>query len=86
MTGASVLLSDYTDIPMITSILAFAPGGVAEMTITAVVLKANVPFVVAVQTLRLILLFLIMPPIIQVLSRISSIKSSTKRGKLSYLK
>lgn len=69
MAGASICLSDFSKLPTVTSILAFAPGGVAEMTITAVVLKADVPFVVAVQTLRLILIFLLLPPIFHIIHK-----------------
>ncbi|MGZ4112808.1 MAG: AbrB family transcriptional regulator, partial [Tumebacillaceae bacterium] len=67
MLGCSMGVSAMYGIPLITSILAFAPGGVAEMAIAAVVLKADASFVVAVQTLRLIFIFLILPPIFRLL-------------------
>jgi uncharacterized protein len=67
MLGCSLSMSALYGIPVITSILAFAPGGVAEMAITAVVLQANASFVVAAQTLRLIFIFLILPPLFRLL-------------------
>lgn len=67
MLGCSLCVSALYGVPVITSILAFAPGGVAEMAITAVVLQADASFVVAAQTLRLIFIFLILPPLFRLL-------------------
>lgn len=61
--GVSVL----THLPLVTSILAFAPGGVAEMATASVAYKADSAFVVAVQTLRLVLIFLLLPPLFRLL-------------------
>lgn len=69
MLGCSSIVSYLIGIPLRTSILAFAPGGVAEMAVTAISLKADASFVVAVQTLRLITIFLVLPPIFKVLNK-----------------
>jgi uncharacterized protein len=69
MLGCSAIVSHLIGIPFLTSILAFAPGGVAEMAVTAISLKADTSFVVAVQTLRLITIFLVLPPIFNVLHK-----------------
>ncbi|MFB9759551.1 AbrB family transcriptional regulator [Ectobacillus funiculus] len=56
------LVSTLTGITFITAALAFAPGGIAEMTTTAVVLHADSTFVLAVQVLRLVFVCVILPP------------------------
>ncbi|MBD1381087.1 AbrB family transcriptional regulator [Metabacillus arenae] len=61
------IVSTVTGIPFHTSALAFAPGGIAEMTTTAVVLEADSTFVVAVQVLRVVAVCLILPPIFRFL-------------------
>ncbi len=55
-------VSTMTDISFITACLAFAPGGIAEMTTTALVLHADATFVVAVQVLRVITVCITLPP------------------------
>lgn len=80
MMAISVAVSHWTGIPLVTSILAFAPGGVAEMAITAVSLKANASFVVAAQTLRLVAIFLILPPVFRLLGERSKMKESHGKG------
>jgi uncharacterized protein len=64
----STILSDISTLPYLTTVLAFAPGGVAEMTITAMTMNENVPFVASAQTLRIIVTFLIVPPLCRYLS------------------
>lgn len=68
MLLCSYLISITTRIPLVTCILAFAPGGVAEMSTAAVALRADSTFVVAVQTLRLITILLLLPPIFRFLN------------------
>lgn len=60
-------VSISTGITFITAALAFAPGGIAEMTTTAVVLHADSTFVLAVQVLRLIVVCVILPPLFRFL-------------------
>lgn len=68
MLVCAYIVSAITGITFITSALAFAPGGVAEMTTTAVVLKGDPTFVVAVQVLRIIAVCVILPPIFRLLN------------------
>lgn len=63
------IVSKVTGISLITSILAFAPGGVAEMSTTAVILGADSTFVVAVQVLRIVFVILVLPPLFRTLNR-----------------
>ncbi|OLN22071.1 hypothetical protein BTO30_11290 [Domibacillus antri] len=67
MFVCAYVVSKVTGIAFITAALAFAPGGVAEMATTAVVLDADSTFVVAVQVLRIIAICLVMPPIYKLL-------------------
>ncbi|KEF37876.1 membrane protein AbrB duplication [Schinkia azotoformans MEV2011] len=62
------IVSAITGITFITSALAFAPGGVAEMTTTAVVLKGDPTFVVAVQVFRIIAVCVMLPPVFRLLN------------------
>ena len=68
MLVCAYIVSTITGLTFITSALAFAPGGVAEMTTTAVVLKGDPTFVVAVQVLRIIAVCVILPPIFRLLN------------------
>lgn len=68
MIICAYIVSALTGITFITSALAFAPGGVAEMTTTAVVLKGDPTFVVAVQVLRIIAVCVILPPVFRLLN------------------
>ncbi|OMP68345.1 AbrB family transcriptional regulator [Domibacillus epiphyticus] len=63
MFACAYLVSTITGIAFMTAALAFAPGGIAEMAATAVVIDADATFVVAVQVLRIISVCLILPPI-----------------------
>ncbi|KIL74529.1 AbrB family transcriptional regulator [Bacillus badius] len=60
-------VSFLTGIDFKTAALAFAPGGIAEMATTAVVLEADSTFVVAVQVLRILAVCLILPPLFRLL-------------------
>ncbi|HHY73215.1 MAG TPA: AbrB family transcriptional regulator [Bacillus bacterium] len=59
------IVSVTTGISLVTSVLAFAPGGVVEMSTAAVLLHADSTFVVAVQTLRIVVVILLLPPFIK---------------------
>ena len=69
MYACAYLVSAITGIPFMTTSLAFAPGGIAEMATTAVVLDADSTFVVAVQVLRIIAVCLVLPPIFKLLHK-----------------
>ncbi|MGG1401600.1 AbrB family transcriptional regulator [Bacillus salipaludis] len=64
----AVLVAKITGISLITSILAFAPGGIAEMTTTSVVLHGDSTFVVAVQVLRILIICVILPQFFRLLN------------------
>ncbi|SMQ86858.1 hypothetical protein SAMN05444673_6925 [Bacillus sp. OV166] len=70
----SFLISEMTHISLVTCMLAFAPGGVAEMATTAIALHANTTFVVTVQSFRLISIITILPPIFRFLNNRTNIK------------
>ncbi|WP_319744443.1 AbrB family transcriptional regulator [Pigmentiphaga sp.] len=61
--GASVALAPATGISSPTLILGLAPGGVAEMCITAKVLQLGVPLVTAFQVFRLAAVLLVSGPL-----------------------
>lgn len=69
MFVCALLVSKITGISFITAALAFAPGGIAEMATTAVVLHADSTFVVVVQVLRVITVCIILPPFFKLLNR-----------------
>ena len=67
MMGLSVLFSWLLalaiDLPTATLVLGTAPGGMAEMTITAKVLQLGVPIVTAFQVSRLVAILMLVGPI-----------------------
>ncbi|AXF55227.1 AbrB family transcriptional regulator [Salicibibacter kimchii] len=69
LAALSILVASQTQLDMITSILAFSPGGVAEMAATAVELGADSTFVVAVQVIRIMAVLLVLPPLFQILRK-----------------
>ncbi|WP_338448692.1 AbrB family transcriptional regulator [Niallia oryzisoli] len=60
-------VSRYTDLTFLTASLAFAPGGIAEMTTTALVLNEDSTFVVAVQVLRVVTVCSTLPPLFRLI-------------------
>lgn len=84
MFFCAYIVSVITGISLITSVLAFAPGGVVEMSTAAMLLHADSTFVVAVQTLRIIIVILLLPPLIKVIhQRYSENKSREKVSRSS---
>ncbi|MBL5843282.1 AbrB family transcriptional regulator [Bacillus sporothermodurans] len=61
MLVCAYFVSIITGISFITSMLAFAPGGIAEMATTSAVLDADSTFVVVVQVLRVLVVCIILP-------------------------
>lgn len=57
--GLAALLSWQSGLPIPTLLLAVAPGGVAEMALTAKVLQLGVPVVTAFQVTRVVVLLLV---------------------------
>ena len=66
---SSLALSALTDLPLATLILASAPGGIAEMAITAKVLQLGVAVVTALQACRVIAVLFLADPLFQWLRR-----------------
>ncbi|MEC1525015.1 AbrB family transcriptional regulator [Neobacillus niacini] len=58
---AAFLLYLWSGIDFATAILCMAPGGVAEMSLTAVIIGANVPLVAAFQVFRMLVFLTIVP-------------------------
>lgn len=61
--GFALLLDQFTDIALATLLLGLAPGGIAEMAITAKVLQLGVPLVTAFQVTRMALVVIITGPL-----------------------
>lgn len=55
------IFSNCFSIPLSTMLLAFSPGGASEMILVASSLNVDVPFVVTVQTLRLVMVVFTLP-------------------------
>ncbi|MBV5113506.1 AbrB family transcriptional regulator [Bacillus altitudinis] len=67
---SSIAIAEITGISVITAILAFSPGGIAEMATTAVTLHEDSTFVVAVQVVRIILVIAMLPPFFRFLHHV----------------
>lgn len=71
--GCALFLASWSDIPLPTLILGLAPGGIAEMAITAKVLQLGIPLVTAFQVSRMAFIVLITGPFYKfVITRLSS--------------
>lgn len=67
MIASAVVTAHVAGISLTTAILAFSPGGIAEMATTSVTLHADSTFVVAVQVLRVVLVIAMLPPFFRLL-------------------
>jgi len=78
MIGMCVLfsfcLSELIHLPIATFILASAPGGIAEMAITAKVMQLGVAIVTALQACRIIAILLLAEPLYHFLKRLGMMK------------
>ena len=61
--GFAALLAWTSELPFATLVLATAPGGIAEMCITAKVLQLGVPLVTAFHVTRLLAVLLLTGPL-----------------------
>ena len=68
-------LSQFISLPMATIILASAPGGIAEMAITAKVMQLGVAIVTALQACRIIAILLLAEPLYHCLRRFKILNS-----------
>jgi membrane AbrB-like protein len=66
---SALLLNRWTGIDPLTAYLATSPGGLDSIAVIAVGSNANVPFVLAMQTMRLFIVILTGPPIARLISR-----------------
>jgi membrane AbrB-like protein len=83
MLLCAFIVSYITGIPLITSVLAFAPGGIAEMAATAIVLDADSTFVVAVQVLRIVVVLLVLPPIFKLFNNHQKVQQKQNDSEIS---
>ncbi len=67
--GFSWVMAFWTHIPTTTLMLGTAPGGIAEMCITAKILQLGVPLVTAFQVFRLFIVLLVSAPLYRQLLR-----------------
>ena len=63
----ALFLAVFFATPMGSGLLAFAPGGLAEMSLVALGLNLNVGFVTAIQVARIIVILMISPFIFQIM-------------------
>ncbi|MFN3987006.1 MAG: AbrB family transcriptional regulator [Rhodocyclaceae bacterium] len=68
--GLAAALATLVDVPLATLSLATAPGGVAEMAITAKVLQLGVPLITACHVLRVVVLTLAAAPAFRLFERV----------------
>jgi uncharacterized protein len=66
---SALLLHRWTGIDPLTAYLATSPGGLDSIAVIAVGSSADVPFVLAMQTMRLFIVILTGPPIARLISR-----------------
>jgi membrane AbrB-like protein len=71
MVLCAVVISEWTNIPLITSLFAMAPGGIAEMAMTSVSFHADATFVVTVQVLRFLAVMVMLPSLLRLVYRMT---------------
>tara|TARA_B100000686_G_C16428232_1_gene780705 strand:+ start:201 stop:626 length:426 start_codon:yes stop_codon:yes gene_type:complete len=71
----AVLIADYTEIVTSAMIAATAPGGLAEMSLTAAVLNLGVPLVTAYHIVRILLITLFTLPAYRFVEKLLSLRS-----------
>jgi membrane AbrB-like protein len=59
------VLMHVTHISLVTAFLSTAPGGMAEMGLTAMLLNADLSVIVAFQLFRLLFILMVLPPILK---------------------
>jgi len=74
------LLNRWTGIDPLTAYLATSPGGLDSIAVIAAGSRANVPFVLAMQTMRLFMVLLTGPAIARLISRYGVATSPAKRA------
>lgn len=65
LLGTSYIFSHIYTISLMTAFISVAPGGMSEMALTAMMVKADLPTVVTYQLFRLLFLLLVCVPLLQ---------------------
>nr|WP_320147199.1 AbrB family transcriptional regulator [uncultured Anaeromusa sp.] len=81
-SSLSLLLAYFFDIPLLTAFLSTAPGGMAEMGLTAMMVHADMAVVVAFQLFRLLFILTVVPPILKHLIRREKSRQALQRKKV----
>jgi membrane AbrB-like protein len=63
--GIGFVLMHVTHISLVTAFLSTAPGGMAEMGLTAMLLHADLSAIIAFQLFRLLFILMVLPPILK---------------------
>jgi membrane AbrB-like protein len=63
--GIGFVLMHFTHISLVTAFLSTAPGGMAEMGLTAMLLNADLSVIIAFQLFRLLFILMVLPPILK---------------------
>jgi membrane AbrB-like protein len=67
--GAAALLAGWSDLSFGVLLLAFVPGGIAEMCLVALALGQDVAFVSTHHVVRVVLVIMLAPPIFRMIER-----------------
>jgi len=67
--GSCAVLNEMTDLPVAALVLAYAPGGLAEMSLVALALSIDIAFVATHHAFRLFIVLLLAPPAFRWLKR-----------------
>lgn len=78
--GVGAVLARYSSLPMATLTLGMAPGGIAEMAITAKVLKLGAPMVTAFQLSRMVFVMAVTAPLYHLYMRLQPRQASKPAG------
>jgi membrane AbrB-like protein len=78
--GAGAALAWWSGMPLATLLLACAPGGIAEMAITAKVLRVGVAFVTAAHVLRFVVVMVFTDPVFRWLERRRAVRGRKTPG------
>ncbi|WP_378954992.1 AbrB family transcriptional regulator [Pelosinus sp. sgz500959] len=63
--GIAFLLMHFHHISLVTAFLSTAPGGMAEMGLTGMMLQADLSVIVAFQLFRLLFILMVLPPVLK---------------------
>jgi hypothetical protein len=75
--GFAVLLAATAGVDPLTAYLAMSPGGADSVAIIAASSNVNLPFVMAMQTARLVIVLLISPSLARLITKRTSVSKET---------